>query len=150
MGVVYPWPEYLPLSMDQGFGTNYGITTSERDLHISLSGRPAVQDQSNPRMIRAVITTINMLTSAGFVINVAKSDLVPSQYPVYVEGRFQTNLGIVTLPDDRYSPIQAAGNSFQPGMNITANCFQHLLGLMALTLEVTHWASFHMKPLQSF
>ena len=69
---------------------------------------------------------------------------------MYVGGRFHTDLGVVTLPEERFSALQKALAQFQPCRLVTAHRFRHLLGLIASMLDVIPWARFHMCPLQAY
>ena len=49
---------------------------------------------NSPQEVRQSLTLVILtLTRAGFIINVKKSDLTPTQDLVYIGGRFMTNLG---------------------------------------------------------
>ena len=56
---------------------------------------------SPEEVVHALQVTIHAFTSAGFIINIQKSDLTPSQDLVYIGGRFCTRIGRVLLPTDR-------------------------------------------------
>ena len=93
---------------------------------------------------------IKLLLQAGFVLNLEKSDLEPTQDLLYIGGRFLTKSGLVTLPQDRVQSLLNALGPFQTKKVVTALQFQHLLGLMASVLEVVPWARFYMRLIQIY
>ena len=107
-----------------------------------------IKDPMRLSLVLALTRCINVLVSAGFVVNIKKSVLCPTQDLVFVGGHFRTDQGVVTLPEDRYPPLQSVISRFHPGLYIEARVFQQLLGLMASMLEVVPWARFHMRPIQ--
>lgn len=109
-----------------------------------------IRDTSRLGLSRALHRCIDVLLDGGFVINITKSELIPTQDLIYVGGRFRTDLGIVTLPQDRFPALQKAVAKFKPGHQVQALLFQQLLGQMASMLDVIPWARFHMRPLQSY
>ena len=92
---------------------------------------------------------IAAFTHAGFLINVKKSDLVPTQDLVYIGGRFRTDLGLVFLPEDRKVAMIRVIKSFaRVGSMHPARAWLQILGLMAATLSVVKLARLHMRPIQ--
>ena len=78
-----------------------------------------------------------MLTQAGFIVNLKKSDLTPTQDLVYilVGAMFQTNLGRDCLLEDHIDGLLALVRSFSKvGQYKPALLFLSLLGLMAAML----------------
>jgi len=55
--------------------------------------------------LEGVQLALKYLTQAGFILNIKKSDLVPTQDLVYIGGRFRTNLGQVFLPENRATAL---------------------------------------------
>jgi len=98
---------------------------------------------------QAVRLALDFLTQAGFILNLKKSDLVPSQDLVYIGGRFRTLLGQVFLPEKRLQALVSCARSFcQTGSYRTALQFLSMLGLMASTLAVVAHAHLHMRAIQ--
>ena len=101
------------------------------------------------RVLDALAFTIQTLTRVGYVINVKKSDLVPSQDLVYVGGRFRTDLGRVFLPQDRKEALIRAVSSFaRVGWYHPARRWLQVLGLMAATIATVPFARLNMRPMQ--
>ena len=81
----------------------------------------------------------------GFIVNLKKSDLVPTQDLVYIGARFRMDLGRVYLPEDWITGLLAMVKSFsRVGQYQTALLFMGLLGLMAATLQVVEYAHLHI------
>ncbi len=86
--------------------------------------------------LEGVQLALKYLTQAGFILNIKKSDLVPTQDLVYIGGRFRTNLGQVFLPENRAKALISCVQSFlKPGAYRTALQFLSMLGLMASTIH---------------
>jgi len=97
----------------------------------------------------AVRLALDFLTRAGFVLNLKKSDLTPTQDLVYIGGRFRTLLGHVFLPERRLQALLKCVQSFRKaGSYRTALQFLSMLGLMASTISVVAYAHLHMRPIQ--
>ena len=103
-----------------------------------------------PAMVRdAVRHTVQVLLHAGFIINLSKSELSPTQDITYIGGRFRTDLGMIFLPPARREAIQACLRTFlRVGQYKPAHHFLRLLGLMAACLSVVRLARLHMRPIQ--
>ena len=102
-------------------------------------------------VLRSLTLTIQALTRAGFIINVKKSDLTPTQDLVYVGGRFRTRVGRVFLPEDRkLALIKFVQVMMRVGMYFPALGWLRLLGLMASTITTVDMARLRMRPIQWF
>ena len=98
---------------------------------------------------QAVSVVANTLVQAGFILNLKKSELVPTQDLVYIGGRLRTDLGYVFLPEDRLTVLVNCVKTFlHIGMYKPAHQWLRLLGLMAATLLVVHQARLNMRPIQ--
>jgi len=110
-----------------------------------------VVGNSHARVLASLTITIQTLTRVGYVINVKKSDLAPTQDLVYVGGRFRTDLGRVFLPTDRKKALIKAVSSFaRVGLYHPARRWLQVLGLMAATIATVQFARLNMRPVQWF
>lgn len=91
--------------------------------------------------------TLNLLADLGFLLNVEKSVLQPTQNIVYIGGHFQLNKALVAPTPDRVQNIQLAVQKFMKE-NVTARDFLHLLGLCASCILLIPHARLHMRPIQ--
>ena len=93
--------------------------------------------------------TIQVLTCAGYILNVLKSDLTPSQDLVFIGGRFVTLRGMVFLPEDRRDAMIKVVRVFlRVGTLIKARQWLQLLGYMAATISTVALARLRMRPIQ--
>ena len=104
---------------------------------------------NSPReTLDALRLTIQVLTWAGFILNVKKSDLTPSQDLVFIGGRFVTPLGMVFLPEDRCAALIRVAHSFSWGALVQARLWLQLLGFMAAAISTVKFARLRMRPIQ--
>ena len=90
---------------------------------------------------------INLLLSLGFIINVEKSNLEPSQAIVNLGTSFLLNVGLVKPTEERIQKLQKAVWSILRGQN-QATDFLHLLGIIASCIEIIPNARLFMRPIQ--
>lgn len=90
------------------------------------------------------------LMRAGYIINLKKSSLLPSQDLVFIGGRFDTQSGQVFLPPDRVVALVRLVKSFVVGAVRPARMWLSLLGLMASTIYLVRNARWAMRPIQLF
>ena len=89
-----------------------------------------------------------MLTRAGFIVNLKKLNLTPTQDLVHIGARFPTDLGRLYLQEDQVDGLLALVRSFfRVGQYKPALLFLSLLGLMAATLPSVEYAHLHMHPI---
>ena len=99
--------------------------------------------------LKALTLTIKTLTQAGYMINVKKSDLVPTQDLNYIGGRFRPDVARVFLPVDRFQALRKAVRAFaKAGALRTAQQWLQILGLMAATISLVFEARLRMRPVQ--
>ena len=96
----------------------------------------------------AVHTTLELLQTAGFVVNLKKSDLTPCQDLVFIGGRFRTDSGMVFLPEDRITALVKLVSLFKVGKYFTLRLWLRLLGVMAAAIQVVKLARLYMRPFQ--
>ena len=100
-------------------------------------------------LTRHVQVAIQTLESAGYVINLAKSSLTPSQDMVYIGARLQTSLGLVSLPPGRATAIiDMIHSQFAVGQTPVARTWLSLIGKMTSCLFVTKLARLRMRHVQ--
>ena len=92
----------------------------------------------------------NLLIKAGYIINLDKSHLVPTQDMVFIGGRFRTDLGLVFLPQERLQALLQAVKAFRVGIYLKAKVWLSLLGKAVATFQVVRFARLFVRPLQLF
>jgi ribonuclease HI len=90
------------------------------------------------------------LIQAGFIINVPKSQMQPTQDLVFIGARFLTHKSLVQVPQGRYATLLDTLKKFQVGRWVTARLFLRLLGLMASMIPVVRNCRLFMRPIQLY
>ena len=95
-------------------------------------------------MQQIVRTTLQVLIRAGFILNLKKSHLNPTQDLVYIGARFRMDLGRWYLLEEWIDGLLALVRSFsRVGQYKPALQYLSLLGLMTATLQMVEYAHLH-------
>lgn len=89
-----------------------------------------------------------LLLLLGWVLNVAKSSLVPSQIFPFVGYGYNLKKGIVFPLQDRIIAIQSTIKLIQSKTQVSARELMALLGLLTATEKLVHMGRLHMRPIQ--
>ena len=117
-------------------------------LHAYLDDLLLVGD-SPQQVQQAVSMTMQVLIHAGFVVNLTKSDLVPSQELVYIGALLSPKQGKVLLPVDRRDALKKVLLSFsRVGVLHPVRLWMQVMGLMAATIQCIPDARLRMRPIQ--
>jgi ribonuclease HI len=139
-----------PKGLHQNIGSNHGSTASKRDSHLSLSRRLPCGSNVQ-RSIRDLRVTQEVLMDAGFLINLKKSYLTPTQKLKFLGLELDTNLATAVLPENRALDLARCCQTFmRVGQYQSVKTFLRLLGLMAATWLAVPHARLHMRPIQWF
>ena len=103
-------------------------------------------NQIRQLLIRDKIRTLDLLSELGFLINLEKSALQPSQNITYIGAFFLLEKGLVCPTLERIVKIFQAIQLLK--REPTAQNFLHLLGLMASCIEIVPHARLFMRPVQ--
>ena len=110
-----------------------------------------VMGRSPEEVTHSLALTIQTLTRAGYIINVKKSDLSPTQDLVYIGGRFVTTAGCVFLLEEGRVALTRCVRAFmQMSKMYPAKTGLQLLGLMASTIPMVEGAGLHIRPVPWF
>ena len=105
--------------------------------------------ESEVEVAQSVQMVIQVLIHAGFIVNLKKSELTPTQDLVYIGARFRMDLGRLYLPELRIQVLIACVGSFSRVGEYKPACqFLRLLVLMAVTLQSVAYAHLHLRPIQ--
>ncbi|KAK3093866.1 hypothetical protein FSP39_021232 [Pinctada imbricata] len=104
-------------------------------------------NQSKQNLILDRNRCIDLLVSLGFIINLEKSALSPSQTVVYLGTLFQLKQGLVMPTNERITKLYNAVKLIIAGQNL-ARDFLHLLGIIASCIEIIPNARLYMRPIQ--
>ena len=126
--------------------------------HIHLQGIhfiPYLDDcliiaKSKKDLVMHVQEAVRLLERAGFIINLKKSHMDPSQDLIFLGMRLRTDLGLVQLAPERVGVLIECLSQFRLHRYVSAKLFQRLLGLMAACLLMVPTARLLMRPVQMF
>ena len=106
---------------------------------------------SHSKLLQARDYVLKVITWLGFIPNLEKSDLIPTQDFVFIGARFKLNQGLAAVPDDRFLKLSLAIQEVL-SQKSTASAYQilRILGLMASVLQLVHWGRLHMRPIQLY
>ena len=90
---------------------------------------------------------LQMLTRAGFIVNLKKSDLAPTQDLVYIGARFRMDLGRLYLSEEWIDRLLALVKSSRVEVYKPALLFLSLLGLMADILQSVEYTHLRIRPM---
>jgi ribonuclease HI len=88
------------------------------------------------------------LMKRGWLINVPKSILFPTQSLIFIGGDFQTDIGLVSLPGDRFIDLRDCLSELRALSHVPVRIYLRVLGLMTSTLDVVPYARLHTRPFQ--
>jgi len=92
-----------------------------------------------------VIQTVEKL---GFIVNLDKSNLKPTQCPDYLGARIDLVQGRVRPSPERVERLRTSVQSLFHSHSATAFTWLQVLGLMASMVDILPWCRLHMRPLQ--
>ena len=98
--------------------------------------------------IQALHQTVQLTLGLGFIINVEKSSLTPSQQPTYLGAIINLAVGLATPTLDRYQALRDCIQTFMISPSLPARIWLRLLGMMASLIDLVPWCRMHMRPLQ--
>jgi hypothetical protein len=93
---------------------------------------------------------IQILLFHGFLINLPKSSLTPSQNQMFIGGQFQTDWNLISLPREREEKLISLIKTFRLGSTATARRFLQLLGFMVAMIVVVRFCRLQMRPVQMY
>ena len=92
--------------------------------------------------------TVQLMLKLGFIINVDKASLTPSQQPTYLGAVLNLATGIVTPTMDKYQALQDGIQTFMVRPSLPARGWLWLPGMMASLIDLVPLCRLHMHPLQ--
>ena len=98
--------------------------------------------------LRDTNVVVSLLEDLGWVINVGKSCLVPSQKITYLGADIDLVSGRVFPSSKRVRDLSSLADSFQPQGSYQARVWLQLLGMMASLTEILPLCRLHMRPVQ--
>ena len=105
---------------------------------------------SPSQLVQDLDTAVQALREAGYMINLKKSSLVPSQDSIFLGARFLTNVNQVCLPYDKALKLVDLVKIFKVGRYFKVRVWLQLLGVMASTIQIVFKARLCQRPIQFF
>lgn len=93
---------------------------------------------------------VHTLLALGFLINMTKSKLEPSQDLVHLGARIQTLLGIVSVPREKAVKIMGHAQTLLTKSHVQAREFLSFIGSLTACQEMVQWCMYHIRPLSQF
>ena len=125
-------------------------SVSTPTCHISF---PYLDDWLIKNLIRNHLITqtrfcIQIIQSLGFLPNLKKSDLVPSQKFTFIGMEFLTQQNLVRVPADRVQNLFLTIKKFLSFKHVSARTFLSLLGTLSAASDFVILGRLHLRPLQ--
>jgi hypothetical protein len=90
---------------------------------------------------------VQLFLDMGFMINLKKSILTPTQDMIHLGGRVMTNVGIVRLPEAKAHRIVQAARELLHARHVTARHFMSVTGQMTACLNMIAHCMLYVRPL---
>jgi hypothetical protein len=97
---------------------------------------------------RDILTVCELVSRLGFLINHAKSKLVPTQRILYLGAVVDLRVGRVYPSEPRVAALVACASQLLGRSTAVVRAVLRLLGLMASMVDVVPLCRMHMRPLQ--
>ena len=104
--------------------------------------------KSQALLQRNLNVTLDLCEQLGLEVNVAKSELIPTQKFTFLGYRYNTNSGMVYPPQTRVEDLITLVSQVQK-QRPTVRKMMSLLGLMSSAEKVIPWGILHMRELQA-
>ncbi|XP_077340446.1 uncharacterized protein LOC143984042 [Lithobates pipiens] len=105
---------------------------------------------SPAQLVKDLNLTKRVLTDLGWLLNLEKSSLIPSQQISYLGFLLDSTLLRVFLPKEKVQKLDSAVASLQNNQLVSIRVLMSVLGLLTSTLPAVQWAGLHFRPLQTF
>ena len=116
-------------------------------LHVYLDDW-LLRNQCRQTLLRQRDFLLQIVQSCGFLVNLKKSDLTPSQDFLFIGIRFRTDLGLMLPPPDRIEKIISTVQFVQGLTAIPARAMLSLLGLLNSAADQIQLGRLYLRPLQ--
>lgn len=109
-----------------------------------------LKNQAPERLATDRDALLHLLNSLGFIINMEKSDLTPSQDFIHLGMHFLTHENRVRLPDKRLEPLIECVRQVRSETSSSARTWLRLLGLLNAAADIVPDGRLFLRPLQMF
>ena len=107
-----------------------------------------IKDLIRNRLITQTRFCIQTIQSLGFLPNLKKSDLFPSQKFTFIGMEFLTQQNLVRVPSDRVQNLLLTIKKFLSFKHVWARIFLSLLGKLSAAADLVLLGRLHLRPLQ--
>ncbi|XP_042315084.1 uncharacterized protein LOC121926295 [Sceloporus undulatus] len=107
-----------------------------------------IRAPSIQQAVRDTARVLKSLEDHGFLVNLDKSSIHPSQQILHLGSLIDTRSGTVCLTPERTSTIRKTALRALRSPRASLQLLSRLLGLMIAAIECLPWARFHARPLQ--
>ncbi|XP_038049749.1 uncharacterized protein LOC119723256 [Patiria miniata] len=104
--------------------------------------------RSKEEVRQSLEVTVDLTTRLGFLINLEKSHLVPTQTPSFLGAEIDLVTGIAYPSSERVRNVQECATLFLTAQSAPAVAWLRLLGLMASLVDLVPWCRLRMRPIQ--
>jgi hypothetical protein len=104
-------------------------------------------DNLQPQAELSKTACLNRFVDLGFIVNLLKSHLVPTQDLIHLGGRIMTNEGVIRLPEAKATKIVLASQHLLTVPYVTARRFLSVTGLMTACLLLIPHCMLRVRPL---
>ena len=91
---------------------------------------------------------IQLVQHLGWLVNMDKSDLTPTQMFTFLAYSYNLEEGTVKPTEERWIKLQKKIAPFMKSQFLDAKSWQSLIGLIASTEKLVHMGMLHLRPLQ--
>ena len=104
--------------------------------------------KSENRLLRDLGKTQSHLEGLGWILNMEKSNLVPSQVIIFLGYSIDSIQKKIFLPEEKIVKVQAAVKTVQTNLPVTVRKAMSTLGLLTAAIPAVQWARLHARDLQ--
>ena len=107
-----------------------------------------VRDLIRNRLISHTKYTLQTVQNLGFIPNLKKSDLIPTQQFTFIGMEFLTQQEIVSVPVNRVKALILTIKTILSQTQVSAQTFLSLLGKLSAAADLILLGRLHLRPLQ--
>ena len=103
----------------------------------------------SPQLLQSFLAeVIHLVQSLGFIVNMDKSSLVPSQSPLFLGATLDFRMALVRPSEARVLVVTSYANMILDKTSVTAQVWLRLLGLLASLIGMVPYCRLHMRRFQ--
>ena len=142
------WSLHKPKSLHQGTEAGTGICSRTWSSAPHVSGRLAPQPNSYQKSRCQTLWLIRVCSRLGWIVNVAKSQLIPTQTLVYLGIHIDSHMGKAWPAEKRISKWLALAQEFLVLQAPPANLWLQVLGHLVSLEKLVPFGRIRIRPLQ--